>query len=81
MADRAQQKSTGGWKLCSGATVSIHGLRWTARRWPPRHGEQAALDEIAQMLLELLDERPEAAALLAAAPSRARCTERFYSGQ
>jgi hypothetical protein len=33
---------------------------------PPQHGEQAeaALAEIAQMLSELLDERPEAASLL-----------------
>jgi hypothetical protein len=30
----------------------------------PQHDEQAALDEIAQMLLELVEERPEAAALL-----------------
>jgi hypothetical protein len=31
---------------------------------PPHHGEQAALGEIAQTLLELVEERPEAAALL-----------------
>jgi hypothetical protein len=30
----------------------------------PQHDEQAALDEIAQTLLELVEERPEAAALL-----------------
>jgi hypothetical protein len=30
----------------------------------PQHDEQAALDEIAQMLIELIDERPEAAELL-----------------
>lgn len=30
----------------------------------PQHGEQAALGEIAQTLLDLIDERPEAAELL-----------------
>lgn len=30
----------------------------------PQHDEQAALDEIAQTLLELIEERPEAAGLL-----------------
>jgi hypothetical protein len=30
----------------------------------PQHDEQAALEEIAQTLLELVEERPEAAALL-----------------
>jgi hypothetical protein len=30
----------------------------------PQHDEQAALDEIAQTLLELVEERPEAAAML-----------------
>jgi hypothetical protein len=39
-------------------------LPWHLTCHPAHHGEQAALDEIAQMLIELIDERPEAAELL-----------------
>ena len=39
-------------------------LPWHLSCHPTKHGEQAALREIAQMLIELLDERPEAAELL-----------------
>jgi hypothetical protein len=39
-------------------------LPWHLACHPGEEGEQAVLDEIAQMLIELLDERPEAAALL-----------------
>ena len=39
-------------------------LPWHLTCHPAHHGEQAALDEIAQTLLELIDERPEAAELL-----------------
>ena len=39
-------------------------LPWHLTCHPAHEDEQAALDEIARMLLELIDERPEAAELL-----------------
>ena len=39
-------------------------LPWHLACHPAREGEQAALGEIARTLLELIDERPEAAELL-----------------
>jgi hypothetical protein len=39
-------------------------LPWHLICHPAEQGEQAALGEIAQMLIELIDERPEAAELL-----------------
>jgi hypothetical protein len=46
------------------AVRSDQPLPWHLACQPGEHGEQAVLEEIAQMLSELLDERPEAAALL-----------------
>lgn len=37
---------------------------WELTCHPAHHGAQAALGEIAQLMMELLDERPEAAPLL-----------------
>jgi hypothetical protein len=46
------------------AVRSDRPLPWHLTCHPAQEGEQAALEEIAQTLLELLEERPEAAALL-----------------